>query len=107
MNNKWIGVLLTTILISCEHKEKPAVVKNRSALTEFSDYYDDPVPEKFYSHQVSDTFQVFTSLPNRYADDPTRKYPLILLLYGNGCIESLVSELKFNSYIGVVPSSIV
>ncbi len=107
MKNKWIGVLLTTILISCEHKEKPAVVKNRSALTEFSDYYDDPVPEKFYSQQVSDTFQVFTSLPKRYADDPTQKYPLILLLDGNGFIESLVSELKFNTYLGVVPKAVI
>src|SRR5258708_36730517 len=101
MNNKWIGVLLTTILISCEHKEKPAVVKNRAALTELSDYYDDTVPEKFYSHQVSDTFQVFTSLPKRYADDPTQKFPLILLLDGNGFLETLVSELHFTPTIGM------
>src|SRR5258706_4059927 len=107
MKNKWIGVLLTTSLISCEHKEKSAVVENRSALTEFSDYYADPVSEKFYSHHVSDTFQVFTSLPKRYESDLTRKYPLILLLDGNGFIESLVSELKFNTYIGVVPKAVI
>ncbi|MFM8490900.1 MAG: alpha/beta hydrolase [Candidatus Methylopumilus sp.] len=105
MTNKITGLVLASILISCGQNEKINNVDN--SLTEFSKYYSDPTSEKLYSQQVQDTFKLFKATPKGYSNDSTKKYPLIIILDANAFFESTVSELKFNSFIGLIPKSIV
>jgi predicted alpha/beta superfamily hydrolase len=105
MINKLTGLVLTCILISFGQHEKIKITDN--SLTEFSKYYSDPTNEEVYSQQVQDTFRLFKATPKGYSADSTKKNPLILILDGNAFFESTVSELKFNTFIGLVPESIV
>ena len=105
MLNKLSGLVLAFILISCGQNEK--IQPADSSLTEFSKYYSDPTSEKMYSQEVRDTFKLFKVTPTGYSSDSTKKYPLIIILDGNAFFESTVSELKFNSFIGLIPKSIV
>jgi predicted alpha/beta superfamily hydrolase len=105
MTNKLTGLILVFIFISCGQNEKTQSVDN--SLTEFSKYYSDPTSEKMYSQQVQDTFKLFKATPKGYSNDSTKKYPLIIILDGNAFYESTISELKFNSFIGLIPKSIV
>jgi uncharacterized protein len=105
MTNKLTGLVFAFILISCGQTEKIKTVD--SSLTEFSKYYSDPTSEEVYSQQVRDTFKLFKATPEGYGNDSTIKYPLIIILDGNAFFESTVSELKFSSFIGLVPKSIV
>lgn len=105
MTSKLTGLVLAFILISCVQKEKAQTID--SSLTEFSKYYSDPTSEKIYSQQVQDTFKLFKATPKGYSSDSIRKYPLIIILDANAFFESTVSELKFNSFIGLIPKSIV
>lgn len=94
-------------LSACAPKEKMTTGGPRQPLTEFSDNYSEPTAENIYSTHVGDTFKLFKSLPSGYSNDSTKRYPLILVLDGNAFFESTVSELKFNSFIGLIPKSIV
>jgi len=105
MTNKLIGLIFVFIFISCGQNERTQTADN--SLTEFSKYYSDPTSEKLYSQQVQDTFRLFKATPKGYSSDSTRKYPLIIILDGNAFYESTISELKFNSFIGLIPKSIV
>jgi uncharacterized protein len=105
MTNKLTGLVLAFILISCGQNEK--INGGDNSLTEFSNYYSDPASEKMYSQQVQDTFKLFKVTPKGYNNDSTKKYPLIIILDANAFFESTVSELKFNSFIGLIPKSIV
>jgi predicted alpha/beta superfamily hydrolase len=105
MTNKLTGLVFAFILISCGQNEKNNNVDN--SLTEFSKYYSDPTSEKLYSQQVQDTFKLFKATPKGYSNDSTKEYPLIIILDANAFFESTVSELKFNSFIGLIPKSIV
>jgi predicted alpha/beta superfamily hydrolase len=101
---------LSTILVlltSCGQKEKLALLDSDQPLTEFSNYYSAPTSEKIYSNHVLDTFKLFKATPKGYNRESTEKYPLIIILDANAFFESTVSELKFNSFIGLVPKSIV
>jgi predicted alpha/beta superfamily hydrolase len=95
------------LLGSCHQKKETATVLPVQSLTEFSDYYSAPIAEQFYSAQVGDTFKLFKSLPLGYTSDSARTYPLIILLDGNAFFEPLLAELKFNSFIGMIPKSVV
>lgn len=95
------------LLGSCHQKKETATALPVQSLTEFSDYYSSPVAEQFYSAQVEDTFRLFKSLPLGYASDSAKRYPLIILLDGNAFFEPLLAELKFNSFIGLIPKSVV
>lgn len=105
MTTKLPGLIFTIILISCGQNERTQTADN--SLTEFSKYYSDPTSEKMYSQQVQDTFRLFKATPKGYSNDSTKKYPLIIILDANAFFESTVSELKFNSFIGLIPKSIV
>lgn len=105
MTNRLTGLVLAFILISCGQNEK--FNDGDNSLTEFSNYYSDPTSEKMYSQQVQDTFKLFKVTPKGYNNDSTKKYPLIIILDANAFFESTVSELKFNSFIGLIPKSIV
>jgi predicted alpha/beta superfamily hydrolase len=105
MTTKLTGLILVFIFISCGQNERTQSVDN--SLTEFSKYYADPTSEKMYSQQIQDTFKLFKATPKGYSNDSTKKYPLIIILDGNAFYESTISELKFNSFIGLIPKSIV
>ena len=105
MTSKLTGLIFVFIFISCGQNEKTRTLDN--SLTEFSKYYSDPTSEKLYSKQVQDTFKLFKATPKGYSNDSTRKYPLIIILDANAFYESTISELKFNSFIGLIPKSIV
>ena len=105
MTNKQAGLLFALILVSCGQNKRTQIAD--SSLTEFSNYYSDPTSENIYSQQVQDTFRLFKATPKGYSNDSTRKYPLIIVLDANAFFESTVSELKFNSFIGLIPKSIV
>ena len=105
MTSKLTGLIFAFILISCGQNERTQTADN--SLTEFSKYYSDPTSEKMYSQQVQDTFKLFKAIPIGYSNDSTRKYPLIIILDANAFFESTVSELRFNSFIGLIPKSIV
>lgn len=106
---KELTTLATIILLlgSCGQKEKIATNDSEQPLTEFSKYYSDPTSEEMYSQQVLDTFKLFKATPKGYGNDSTKKYPLIIILDGNAFFESVISELKFNSFIGLIPKSVV
>lgn len=108
MTNKLttLGIALL-LLCSCRQKEKIVTGELKQPLTEFSNYYSDPTTETFYSNHVGDTFKIFKSIPKGYSNESSKKYPLIIILDGNAFYESVVSELKFNSFIGLIPKSIV
>lgn len=72
-------------------------------LTEFSDVYTCLRPENIYSSNVDDTFKIFRAIPS----DTGKSHPLVIILDANAFFESVVTELKFNSYIGLVPNSII
>jgi predicted alpha/beta superfamily hydrolase len=105
MTNKLSGLLFALILVSCGQNKSTQTAD--SSLTEFSNYYSDPTSENIYSQQVQDTFRLFKATPKGYSNDSTREYPLIIVLDANAFFESTVSELKFNSFIGLIPKSIV
>ncbi|MEP2671191.1 MAG: alpha/beta hydrolase-fold protein [Cyclobacteriaceae bacterium] len=105
MTRKLIGLLFAFILVSCGQNERTQTADK--TLTEFSNYYSDPTSDKMYSQQVQDTFKLFKVIPKGYSNDSTRKYPLIIILDANAFFESTVAELKFNSFIGLIPKSIV
>jgi predicted alpha/beta superfamily hydrolase len=105
MTHKLTGLVLAFIFISCGHNER--IQTADSSLTEFSRYYSEPTSEKMYSQQVQDTFKLFKVTPNGYSNDSTKMYPLIIILDANAFFESTVSELKFNSFIGQIPKSVV
>ncbi len=108
MTNKLTTFATAIILLfSCVQNKKAVSGDRDQPLTEFSNYYSEPTAEKLYSRHVSDTFKIFTSTPKGYSHDSTRKYPLIIILDANAFIESTVTELKFNSFIGLIPKSIV
>jgi predicted alpha/beta superfamily hydrolase len=106
MTSKLPALVFAFIAISCaptERQQQPPA----SPLTEFSNYYADPLSEMMYSSNVEDSFKLFISTPGDYSPDSTEKYPLIILLDGNAFLESTVAELKFNSFIGLIPKCIV
>lgn len=103
MTNKLF--VLALILIACGQKE--SVQTAETPLTEFSGYCADPTSEFLYSQNVQDTFRLFKTTPKGYNSDSARKYPLILIMDGNAFFEPTVAELKFNSFIGLVPKAIV
>src|ERR1044071_5268301 len=110
----WVGVkknlvilILTFTCFACERKAETSTESPVKPLTEFSNYYTQPKKETIYSKYVSDTLHLFKSTPEGYKNDSTQKYPLIILLDANAFFESTLSELKFNSFIGIVPRSIV
>ncbi len=105
MTTNLTGLIFVFIFISCGQHERAQTADN--SLTEFSTYYSDPASEAMYSQQVQDTFRLFKATPKGYSNDSTRKYPLIIILDGNAFYESTISELKFNSFIGLIPKSIV
>jgi predicted alpha/beta superfamily hydrolase len=76
-------------------------------MTEFSNVYSPLTTELVYSSIVSDTFKIFKATPDGYGKNSTEQYPLIIILDANAFIESTVSELKFNTFIGLIPKSIV
>lgn len=103
-------ITLGTVLIvfwSCGQKERVATEDSKKPLTEFSDYYSDATAENLYSNHVGDTFKIFRSFPKGYSNQLTKEYPLIIILDGNAFFESVVSEMKFNSFIGLIPQSII
>jgi predicted alpha/beta superfamily hydrolase len=103
-------ITLGTVLIlfwSCGKKERVATEDPKKPLTEFSDYYSDATAENLYSNHVGDTFKIFRSFPKEYSNQLTKEYPLIIILDGNAFFESVVSEMKFNSFIGLIPQSII
>jgi predicted alpha/beta superfamily hydrolase len=108
MTNKLtaLGIVIIS-LCSCGQNRKIVTEEPKQPLTEFSDNYSDPTAENIYSIHVGDTFKIFKSFPKSYSSDLTKKYPLIIILDGNAFFESTISELKFNSFIGLIPKSIV
>ena len=92
---------------SCSSGENNSTLDRKHSLTEFSDLYSEPTSEKIYSRNVGDTFQIFKSLPKGFSTDSAKKYPVIIILDANAFFESVVSQLKFNSFIGQIPESII
>ena len=107
MSTRLILSLFLIPLISCNHNDHVVKGEMKFGLTEFSDYYTEPTAEKMYSNSVSDTFRIFKSFPKDYDKDSTKKYPLIIILDGNAYIESVVAEMKFNAFIGMIPNAIL
>jgi len=107
MIKKLSFLLSIVVVLSCTKEEKNATNKFPQPLTEFSDYYSEPVADKFYSTKVSDTFKIFKSFPKSYHKDSTRKYPIVIILDANAFFEQTVTQLKFDSFIGLVPSAII
>jgi len=70
-------------------------------------FYSPPETKMIYSKYVSDTFKIFTSLPQKYNSDSLSTYPLILVLDANGYLESIVAELKLGTLTQDFPKSIV
>lgn len=105
MNRHLLVFFIAFLVISCNGDQKSAT--STQVLTEFSDYYTYLASENMYSHQVTDTFKIFKATPKSYNNDSTQTYPLIIILDANAFFESTVTELKFNSFIGVIPESIV
>jgi predicted alpha/beta superfamily hydrolase len=101
-----VGTIITAFA-SCAQQEKVVTRDLKQPLTEFSNLYSDPTTESVYSKHVNDTFKIFKSLPRGYSSDSARKYPVIIILDANAFFESVVTELKFSSFIGQVPKSIV
>ena len=110
---KTIFQFLSPTLFACitgqlsfgQHSNTATQFKN--PLTEFSNFYTDPVAENMYSKHVADTFKIFKSFPEGYQSDTTKKYPVIIILDANAFFEPTVSQLKFNSFIGEVPKAII
>ncbi|WKZ58668.1 MAG: alpha/beta hydrolase-fold protein [Cyclobacteriaceae bacterium] len=103
-------IVLGTALIlfwSCGQNEKGTTGYAEKPLTEFSDYYSRATAENLYSNHVGDTFKIFKSLPKGYSNESGKKYPLVIILDGNAFFESVVSEMKFNTFIGLIPKSII
>lgn len=96
-------ILLALAFGQAAFAQKPQV----PPLTEFSTLYTDPVSENMYSKHVADSFKIFKSFPKNYSVDPTKKYPLIIVLDANAFYESVLSQLKFSSFIGEIPNAIV
>ncbi|MBC7914796.1 MAG: alpha/beta hydrolase [Pyrinomonadaceae bacterium] len=90
----------------CQNEEKVNQISD-FPLTEFSNYYSKPIKESLNSKLVNDTFTIFKSLPIGYSKDSTKQYPLIIILDANAFFESVISELKFNTFIGLIPKSII
>ncbi|MFL9483381.1 alpha/beta hydrolase [Chitinophagaceae bacterium LWZ2-11] len=107
MINKLTGFLImASFLTACKQEQKTLPKDSVKAnLTELSDVYSYPVKKDMYSKNVSDSFTIFTSLPKGFTQN--KKYPLIILLDANAFFESVVDELKFNSFTGMVPESII
>ncbi|HEX8377093.1 MAG TPA: alpha/beta hydrolase-fold protein [Pedobacter sp.] len=82
-------------------------VQTKRPLTEISSLYTEPITESMYSKHVSDTFKIFKSFPEGYLSDTTTNYPIIIILDANAFFESVVSQLKFTSFIGEVPKAIL
>ncbi|HZY80097.1 MAG TPA: alpha/beta hydrolase-fold protein [Cyclobacteriaceae bacterium] len=99
---RFIIVVFALVAFACNQTKKAD-----APLTEFSNYYNYLPPEAFYSQNVGDTFKIFKATPQGYNPDSARTYPLIVLLDANAFFESTVTEMKFNSYIGLIPKSIV
>lgn len=93
------------IFVFCGQIDKTQISDN--SLTEFSKYYSEPTSENMYSQHIQDSFRLFKMTPQGYGMDSMEKYPLILILDANAFFESTVSELKFNTFIGLIPKSIV
>ncbi len=103
MTIKLITMGLVCTLLACGKHDKI----ERTPLTEFSDCYSDPLSDAMYSSHVMDTFKLFISTPKGYSRDSSRRYPLIIILDANAFFESTLAELKFYSFIGQIPKSIV
>ncbi|MEO7988052.1 MAG: alpha/beta hydrolase-fold protein [Chryseolinea sp.] len=102
--------LLLSVLSACDSQEKKvsgeaSQVKNDP--NEIFSYYSEPETKMVYSESVSDSFKIFTSLPNEYNSDTTSTYPLILVLDANAYFESVVAELKLSTLTQGQPKSIV
>src|SRR3977135_518588 len=69
--------------------------------------YSPPKIKMIYSEFVSDSFKIFTSLPQKYNNDTLSTYPLILVLDANGYFESIVAELKLGTLTHDFPKSIL
>ena len=81
--------------------------KSKTFSTELSDLYTEPVIESMYSKQVGDTLRLFKSFPKAYLSDTSKKYPAIIILDANAYFESVVSQLKFSTFIGEIPKAII
>jgi hypothetical protein len=82
-------------------------VESKVPVTEFSNLYTEAVIEGMYSKHVADTFKIFKSFPKDYLTDTTKRYPVIIILDANAFFESVVSQLKFSSFIGEIPKAII
>jgi predicted alpha/beta superfamily hydrolase len=105
MNKISAAAASVLFLFSCTKNENPSVPD--IGLTEFSRFYEDPVVERMYSTHVKDTFKIFKTIPEGYEADTSRTYPVIIILDANAFFETTVAELKFNSFLGLIPKSVV
>lgn len=97
------------ILSACyqdHHKKLSSPTVKREPMNIF-DLYTNREPTMMYSAFVSDSFMIFSSLPQKYDPDSVAKYPLILVLDANGYFESVVAELKLGTLTQGFPPSIV
>lgn len=91
------------ILIGCMRPKPESAVP----LSELSAVYSEPKSEWLYSENVKDSFRIFHSIPEAYAQDTAKAFPLILLLDANAYIEPVVAQLKFATFIGQIPPAVV
>jgi predicted alpha/beta superfamily hydrolase len=105
MNKISAAAASVLFLFSCTKNENPSVPD--IGPTEFSRLYEDPAVEIMYSNHVKDTFKIFKTIPEGYEADTSRRYPVIIILDANAFFETTVAELKFNSFIGLIPKSVV
>lgn len=102
----FVGITIATV-ISCDRKQTQDTSDIPGPLTEFSNYYRLLKTEALYSQNVSDSFRIFKAVPDGYHKDSAETYPLIVILDANAFFEPTVAELKFNSFIGMIPKAIV
>jgi predicted alpha/beta superfamily hydrolase len=105
----WILLVLTSIFLVACHYDRKDTKKGAadSELPDITHLYSTPSSKMVYSKSVSDSFKIFISLPELYGQDPTKKYPLILMLDANAYFEPVLSELKLGTLTQGYPKSIV
>jgi predicted alpha/beta superfamily hydrolase len=108
MNRAFLLLSVGIILGAC-HQNQDRIQKPSTAEREPKEifgFYSPPETKMIYSEFVSDSFKIFTSLPQKYNYDTLSKYPLIIVLDANGYFESIVAELKLGTLTQDLPKAI-
>lgn len=105
-----IFIFMFFVLLACDVKKQRNPEPSVSLMdnpNEIFGYYSEPKAEMMYSGIVSDSFQIFTSLPGEYHKDTSSTYPLLLVLDANAYFESVVAESKLGMLTQGLPKALI